>query len=907
MRRAGGLIPAFLLAFLLAFAYLPAAVPRESIRVVMDDAYPPFIFRAADGTLQGILVDQWALWEQKTGVRVRLEGMDWAQAQQRMAAGDFDVIDTIFKNDQRLASYAFTQPYARIDVPIFFSRELSGIRGPKDLAGFVVGAKRGDNSVNILRASGVNQIELFNNYQSLIEAARDGRIKVFTVDKPPAEYYLVKLGIQDLFRATEPLYSGQFHRAVAKGDDALLALVQRGFDAISRRDYQAIERHWYGAPVITRQDLTIAAKVAAASCGLLCLLLLWVWTLRRNVRQRTRELSASQAYIQTLFNSVSDAVFVADGEGRILDFNARAMEVFGLDREQLLARCMDDLGEGSRFNARLAAACREGTVLFEWSGRHSDGHLIPLEIAARFDETRVRGPFILAVRDITERKALRESEIRMKSISDNFVNGMFYQIIVDAQGRRKFSYLSDSVKHLYGVSPEAAQADPALIYGRIHEDDIEALTRAESESLAACTTFKIEARVKGPSGDVRWSSFISTPKKLADGCTCWDGIEFIITERKKAEREHAQLQAQLMQAQKMESLGTLAGGVAHDMNNVLGAILALASANLETQPAGSPARSAFGTIAQAAVRGGTMVKSLLSFARQSPAETREVDLNALLREQVELLERTTLSRVRLVLDLEQGLRPIRGDASALSHSLMNLCVNAVDAMGDGGALTLRTRNLDPDQVEVQVEDTGCGMTRDVQARALDPFYTTKAQGKGTGLGLSLVYSTVKAHQGHLEIQSIPGLGTRVSLSFPALAATAPLPDSGRQTFPEACAKGLRVLLVDDDELIRSAMQEVLECLGHCVLAVMSGEEALGHLEAFQPDVVILDMNMPGLGGAGTLPLLQLMAPSLPVILATGRPDQAVLDLIEQRARVSLLSKPFSMCELQRHLERVGQV
>lgn len=768
-------------------AAMPA--PGQPIRVVLDDTYPPYSFRAADGKLQGILVDQWALWTKQTGIPARLDGLAWAEAQRRMAAGEYDVIDTIFKNEARAAIYDFTRPYARLDVPIFFSRELSGIRGPADLSGFIVGAKRGDSSVEILKANGVTQIRLFNNYEDIVAAARDGSIKVFIIDKPPALYYLIKMGIQDQFRATEPLYSGQFHRAVHKGDTALLAEVQQGFDAIPRRDYQAIERRWYGAPIFSRKELTIVAEVAAAAAGVVCLLLLWVWTLRRNVRQRTRELS--------------------------------------------------------------------------------------------------------------------ESQVQLKCISDNFANGMFYQVVLDPAGNRRFTYLSDSVKELYGVPPAAACADPMLIYGRIHEDDRAALSLAETAAINAFSPFKTEVRVKGPSGSVRWSSFNSTPTRLMDGSIRWDGIEFIITERKRAEQEQAQLQAQLMQAQKMESLGTLAGGVAHDMNNVLGAILALASANLETQPPASPARSAFTTIAQAAVRGGKMVQSLLSFARQSPAEARELDLNALLRDEVRLLERTTLSRVRLVLELDPGLRPIRGDPNALAHSFMNLCVNAVDAMGDNGTLTLRTRNLDPDQVEVWVEDTGCGMSREVRARALDPFFTTKAQGKGTGLGLSLVYSTVKAHQGRMELHSEPGQGTRVLLRFPACVAGAEASEPGPAAPGAASAPALTVLLVDDDELIRSSMQEVLECLGHSVVAVASGEEALARLEAFQPDVVILDVNMPGLGGAGTLPRMHRLCPALPVILATGRVDQAVLDLVAAHPLVSLLSKPFSMNELQQHLELVG--
>jgi PAS domain S-box-containing protein len=376
-----------------------------------------------------------------------------------------------------------------------------------------------------------------------------------------------------------------------------------------------------------------------------------------------------------------------------------------------------------------------------------------------------------------------------------------------------------------------------------------------------------------------------------------------ITERRRLEQERRLLQAQLHQAQKMESLGSLAGGVAHDMNNVLGAILGMASMHGEQAPPGSDLERGLLTITRAAERGGTMVKSLLNLARQSPAETQELDLNALLLEEVRLLEHTTLSQVRLELDLAPDLRPMRGDAAALTHAFMNLCVNAVDAMAGSGTLTLtlRTRNVDPAQVEVQVQDTGCGMAAEVMEKALDPFFTTKGVGKGTGLGLPIVYSTVKAHQGTLELQSEPGRGTLVRVRFPSCAQAAPAapppearPGPGRE---------LSVLLVDDDDLVRCSVQALLEALGHGVTVAASGEEALA-LASFEPDLVILDLNMPGLGGGGTLPRLRALHPQVPILLATGRSDQTALDLVEAYRDVTLLAKPFGLQELRRQLDLI---
>jgi PAS domain S-box-containing protein len=371
-----------------------------------------------------------------------------------------------------------------------------------------------------------------------------------------------------------------------------------------------------------------------------------------------------------------------------------------------------------------------------------------------------------------------------------------------------------------------------------------------------------------------------------------------ITERLQSEEERQRLQTQLVQAQKMDSLGGLAGGVAHDMNNVLGAILGLASANLETQDPGSEIRRALNTIIKAAERGGKMVKRLLSFARQAPAEEHELNLNETLQEVVRLLERTTLARVRLELDLANDLKPTRGDAGALAHAFMNLCVNALDAMPEHGTLTLRTRNVEPGMIEIQVEDTGAGMSNEVLEQCLDPFFTTKEVGKGTGLGLSLVYSTVKAHHGQLEIQSQSGQGTRVKMRFPASEPVSQAGESAQRTVPESWARGLRVLVIDDDQLMRCALEGLLKVLGHTATIAGCGEDALALLEAgLEVDAVILDMNMPGLGGSGTLPRLRSLRPALPVLLATGRVDQAALDLVGSDPKTVLLPKPFSLVEL----------
>jgi len=605
-------------------------------------------------------------------------------------------------------------------------------------------------------------------------------------------------------------------------------------------------------------------------------------------------------FMKSALDQVREAAYLIDDQAAFQYVNREACRMLGYSEPELLALGLGDI------DPDLSVAAWTGIWLdlkqrrarsFEAWHRRKDGSRFPVEVNCSYFEHQGKACHFALVRDISERMqaqaALLASEAMQHQILENLPAGV---LIVDPASRR-IERVNAHVAALFGapreflegqrchavLCPASEGACPVCDLGQAVDNSERVLLRADGSRLPILKTVK-QIEVNGQ-------------VKLLE---CFIDI----SERKRAEAEQARLQARLQQAQKLESLALLAGGVAHDMNNVLGAILGLASASQGLHPSGSPAAAAFETIAKAATRGGTMVKGLLALTRQSPAEQRDLDLNGILQEEARLLERTTLSRVRLQLDLAADLRPIRGDASALAHAVMNLCVNAVDAMTDQGTLTLRTRNLDPHWTAVVVEDTGSGMAQEVLDRALDPFFTTKEVGKGTGLGLSMVYSTVKAHQGQLDITSQPGRGTRVELRFPAISE-APAPEPA--TRPAAQARtAMTVLLVDDDELIRSSMRGVLEVLGHQAVVAASGEEALAQVQAgLAPDVAILDMNMPGLGGAQTLPRLRALRPDLPVLLATGRVDQAALDLVRGHSRVALLGKPFSVAELREQLDLLG--
>lgn len=257
-----------------------------------------------------------------------------------------------------------------------------------------------------------------------------------------------------------------------------------------------------------------------------------------------------------------------------------------------------------------------------------------------------------------------------------------------------------------------------------------------------------------------------------------------------------------------------------------------------------------------------------------------------------------MKRVTVELDLQDPLPLVMGEASAMSNILMNLCVNALDAMPKGGCLCLRTRVPSPGLAELVVEDSGEGMTPEVRQRALEPFFTTKVAGKGTGLGLSIVFGTVKAHGGTLDILSEPGKGTQIRIQFPVVQETQ-LPAQPVEQLPWGQEVPLNVLLVDDDPLIQETVPRMLIGLGHHVEVAKGGFEGIERLKAGPaPDLVVLDMNMPGITGQETLRRLRIIHPTLPVIFGSGFMDLEVQKTLLALPQVQLVPKPYTRDELR---------
>jgi PAS domain S-box-containing protein len=377
--------------------------------------------------------------------------------------------------------------------------------------------------------------------------------------------------------------------------------------------------------------------------------------------------------------------------------------------------------------------------------------------------------------------------------------------------------------------------------------------------------------------------------------------------------EHKKLEEQLLQAQKMDSIGNLAGGIAHDFNNLLGGILGYASYVKKKMSPKDPLYHSVKNIERSAQQAAELTKRLLGFARRGKNQVKPINCNALIQNLIKFLERTIDKRITLEVELDARLNLIEGDETQLEQSLINICLNARDAMPLSGTLKIVTTNQIPPQIDhlkqrgrkegdyikITLSDTGTGMTPEVQSRIFEPFFTTKEPGRGTGLGLSMVYGIIQNHGGYIDLKSEPGQGTSFELYLPAIPdvmveESSPFPQSSIRT------KGSEtILVVDDEEIIRQLGADILEDEGYKVLMASRGEEAIQIYEENREDIalVVLDVVMPGLGGKETFLKLKNINPKIKVLLSSGYSTNEEVGGILKEGVGGFVQKPYRDEEL----------
>ena len=628
----------------------------------------------------------------------------------------------------------------------------------------------------------------------------------------------------------------------------------------------------------------------------------WVDGLILDITDRKRS-DVALRLTQFTVDRGSEATYWMDPDGRLIYVNDRACEALGYSREELLSRKIQEINPEfppERWRHHWDELRERRTFSAESTHRAKDGHLIPVEIRANYIEFDGREYNCVYARDITARKRdealiLLERDFS-KAVLDS-LPGIFY--LFDRMG--KFLRWNTNFEEITGYSAEEigrmhpldlfAGADKALVQERITEVFVKGASEVEAELVTK----------SGKKKTYYFTGHAFHGKE--EPCLIGTGID--ISERKK-------LEEQLRKSQKMEAMGLLAGGIAHDFNNLLTGILGYANLLSINERVNPEVARAAGIIQRSAEKASQLTAQLLGFAEQGKNLNVPVELGRVIASVTGVLERTQDPCIRIVASLRPEGGCVLGDPSQLDQVVMNLAINACDAMPRGGQLKFTTEPMTIDEafcrerdwmspgkyLLLSVADTGVGISPENLERIFDPFFTTKAKGKGTGLGLSMVFGIVKNHGGCVDVRSEAGAGTVFRVYLPESPEVAPEEAAMDTALPRG--RG-RILLVDDQEPVREVARDMLEALGYEVITAADGLEGVSRYRDLwrEIDLVILDMVMPNMSGGDCFLRMKEINPKARVVLSSGYSMDGAIQGVMNEGILAFIQKPYRLEELSR--------
>jgi PAS domain S-box-containing protein len=623
------------------------------------------------------------------------------------------------------------------------------------------------------------------------------------------------------------------------------------------------------------------------------------------------------ALLEATLDAAHDAILVVDLNRRVIHFNRRYLTMFGFTADDLgrggmdlvMERLLDQLEDPDELRARSHELWADPSTERLDVLRFKDGRIVEQYVAPHQIGSRIVGR-VESFRDIGSSvrafEAVKEQCTFLEQVQEVAHVGSWVAR-TDEAGRLGWSA---ETHRIFGVPIGAFEGTSEAFWAFVHPDDRDTVRAAGAAALAGDRPFDFEHRIIRADGAVRWLQERAHIVRDAQG----QAVRMIGTVQDITERR--QLEDQLRQSQKMEAIGRLAGGIAHDLNNALTAIAGYAELALGELESGHAARGDVEEIRRAAERAGSVTRQLLAFSRKQLLEPRVFDLNETVAAIARMLSRLLGPEVRVQTRLADAVLPVLGDPGQIEQTLINLAVNARDAMPSGGQLIVSTarETVDDDRarsyvpmspgeyVVVRVADTGHGMSGDTKARIFEPFFTTKDVGKGTGLGLSMVYGTLKQCGGFIFVDSEVDRGTTFHLYFPAVAAATPAPHAASAAQDKERRGHETLLIVEDEPSVRNLVASSLRQEGFHLLLAASAEEALSIVDTFEGpiDLLLTDAIMPGKSGIELAAFMTTRSPGLRIIIMSGYTEET-LSIPGGNGAVNLLHKPFTPRQLRQRI------
>ena len=617
---------------------------------------------------------------------------------------------------------------------------------------------------------------------------------------------------------------------------------------------------------------------------------------------------------RSLVDHANDAIEVLDPEtGRILDVNEKACQCHGYSRAEILALAVSDLDPDLGPDAWKAYASdlrRVGSHVVEREHRRKDGSAFPVEVNAVYVQLD-RDYVIAVVRDITDRKVAERALVESHSLLNTVIEGTTDAVFVKDRQGRYLMINSAGARMLGKAAGEIVGSDDRELFAA---DSARAIMERDRQVIEAGGSLVVEEMATAAGVTRTYLSTRSVYRDARGRVVGLIGIARDVTELK-------QLEAQLRQAQKMEAVGRLAGGVAHDFNNLLTVISGHCEMLAGSLGPDDARRELLVEVQKAGDRAANLTLQLLAFSRQQVLQPRVVNLNALLGDLCTLLRRLIGKDIDLTLVPWSALGLVKVDATQFEHAIINMVVNARDAMPQGGRLTIATHNVDlgaqdvtqhPEvkpgrYMVVAVGDSGHGMDEATKARIFEPFFTTKGPGKGSGLGLAMVYGFVKQSGGYIYVDSQWGRGATFRVYLPEAEEAAPTTTAEPPSeLPEFPAGTETVLVVEDEDAVRHLVRRFLQMSGYTVLHAPNGEEAVSVARKHDGPIHLLvtDVAMPGMNGRQLGDVLTRARPGLRILFMSGYTDEAVLREGKLEPGTAFLQKPFNPASLVRKVRDV---
>lgn len=902
----------------------------------------PLLFKDSDGNIKGIFADILAYIADEEDWNIEYVNGSWSQGLRNLKSADIDILGPIAYSQERKKDYDFTYENVLTNWGQIYVNKHSKIESILDLKGRKIAVLQNDvyflNLRHLVKQFGINCrfIEAFE-YEDVLKLVEIGKCDAGLVN------YLYGHQFErdyDINKSAIILSPQKIHFAVPKGKNkAIIDALDRHLGALkidSDSIYHQSLSKWIGVES-KRPGIAWLLGISSGAILLLLIVLFLNQVLRAKVRKRTAELNIkNQALLEeieqrkkaeyalqenekeyrSVFENTGTATFLVEADMTISKMNAKAEELSGYSKAGIEGKMktIDFVAQGDR--ARIiqyhgGRRKQNGAYPSEYTFKFVDKHNNTKNVYIQASMIPGTQKSIASIIDLTSRvqaeTALRRSEEKYRNILENIEDGYFE---LDLDGN--LTFFNNSLCKIIGHSREELKG----INDRQDSspDTLEKLFQVFNQiSRTGKPLILADLEIDLQDGTIITVDLSATPIKTPeDQMVGFRGLLRDVSERKHAEKERRKLGKKLQQAQKMKAIGTLAGGVAHDLNNILSGIVSYPDLILMDLPRESPLFEPIKTIQESGKKAAAIVQDLLTLARRGVSISEVLNLNDVITEYLDSPQLTKLKSFHPLVEvqnhLDSALLNIKGSPIHLSKTVMNLVSNAAEAMPAGGTVLIKAENQyidkpirgyddvkEGDYVVLTVSDSGMGIHPDEINKIFEPFYTKKVMGRsGTGLGMAVVWGTVKDHKGYIHVESGLGSGTIFKLYFPVTRKQQADHQYDKKSV-DYQGKGESVLVVDDAPQQRDIASKILSQLGYSVKTVESGEEAVGFLKKNTVDLIVLDMIMPpGIDGLETYERIIESNPQQKAIIASGYSETDRVKKAQQLGAGKYVKKPYTV-------------